>query len=546
MKNILFLTFIVFTILNANGQNPMSDPGNSGGWILNQDMSDEFNDATLDKTKWWILGENGDYRSKWKGRAPGQFAPHNVVMDNGDLVLKSQWEPSFTFAAETQEGTWYGGTTTSADKSKPITQACIMSETFFKYGYMEVRCKLADAPVTSAFWTTGYLSEIDMVENYGKRPIGHAQANNPNDALVKTHRTNLISWDPDRTDATSYKTEHLLTEKLASRYFVYGFDWDENGMKIYVDGVLKETKSITQLKNDHNFTWVHDYPQEVWLDAEVFSWYGLPNMADLVTPAEFKIDYVRIWQKTLLSGKDFNALGFEGPFKYSGRSQNWYTVSNFPWKMNDEKPASGDFSVRYNRIGALTTGNQTLYSPYGSIDLPSGSNKMTMKIWIDPATNLNELFVNLTKPFTTLNFSLAGVAKGEWVEISKTFSRSTASDINVNDGARAEIQVRSTSTQSANVLFYIDDISFERTTLAVNKANSFNFEVFPNPAKENIKVNSEQNCTIQIFNNLGVTVRTFKNALKSQIMSVENLATGLYFVKVSSGQKSSVKKIVIQ
>ena len=116
----------------------------------------------------------------------------------------------------------------------------------------------------------------------------------------------------------------------------------------------------------------------------------------------------------------------------------------------------------------------------------------------------------------------------------------------MNDGARAEIQVRSTSTQSANVLFYIDDISFERTTLAVNKANSFNFEVFPNPAKENITVNSEPNSTIQIFNNLGVTVRTVKNALKSQIISVENLATALYFVKVSSGQKSSVKKIVIQ
>ena len=55
------------------------------------------------------------------------------------------------------------------------------------------------------------------------------------------------------------------------------------------------------------------YPQELWLDTEVFSWYGLPEMADLINAAEFKIDYVRIWQKEI-SNPNYNALGFEGPF----------------------------------------------------------------------------------------------------------------------------------------------------------------------------------------------------------------------------------------
>ena len=81
---------------------PVSDPQNAGQWILNESLSDEFNGTILDKTKWWILGENGDYRSKWKGRAPGQFAPQNVRVENGDLILTSRWEPDFVFANEKQ------------------------------------------------------------------------------------------------------------------------------------------------------------------------------------------------------------------------------------------------------------------------------------------------------------------------------------------------------------------------------------------------------------------------------------------------------------
>ena len=144
-------------------------------------MSDEFNGTGLDRSKWWILGEeiNGtrEYRNKWKGRAPGQFVGHNVFLDNGELVLRSQWEPSFQFANEKNNNVYYGGTETTADNSYPITQSCILSEGMFKYGYIEARYKAADAPVTNAVWATGYRSEIDMTENFGKRPIANPRNN---------------------------------------------------------------------------------------------------------------------------------------------------------------------------------------------------------------------------------------------------------------------------------------------------------------------------------------------------------------------------------
>ena len=61
MKHTLFLITLLF-VMHLNAQNyPMSDATNTGGWIFNEQISDEFNGNNLDKSKWWILGENGDY-----------------------------------------------------------------------------------------------------------------------------------------------------------------------------------------------------------------------------------------------------------------------------------------------------------------------------------------------------------------------------------------------------------------------------------------------------------------------------------------------------
>ncbi len=40
---------------------PASDPTNEGGWVLNPDLSDEFNGALIDHDKWLVQGLDGDY-----------------------------------------------------------------------------------------------------------------------------------------------------------------------------------------------------------------------------------------------------------------------------------------------------------------------------------------------------------------------------------------------------------------------------------------------------------------------------------------------------
>ncbi|MBU2950997.1 T9SS type A sorting domain-containing protein [Tamlana agarivorans] len=537
---VVTVLILVLTTTKILGQNPFTDPSNTDGWVLNTTISDEFNGGELDKTKWWILGENGDYRSKWKGRAPGQFVPHNVKVEGGDLVLTSQWEPSYTFANAKQDGTYYGGTSTNADNSKPITQACVMSETFFKYGYMEIRARIADAPVTSAFWTTGYHSEIDMVENYGKRPIGNPQGTNA--SIERKQRTNLINWDPDiPANHENWKVDNDMGIRLAEDYHVYGFEWDKDYIKTYLDGVL--LRHVTRQELEANDQWRHDAPQELWFDSEVFSWYGLPSQADLSSPAEYKIDYVRIWQKEI-NGPSFNALGFEGPFYFQGRSQAWWNSPTAEWRIKNEKPASGDFSIRFQHSGTFS-GNYTTFTPYGSLSLPAGSNRVSFKIWIDPSTSISELRMVLENPSAAINIDVSGVQKGQWVEVSKTFSRSVASNPSIENGDRIRLMLQSDKVTGSQALFYIDDILFDNT-LSTAKVNAVDFSIYPNPTKNTINIKSPLNGVVQVFDMAGALVKTFEKQTLTTSVEDLKLAPGVYLFRIQSAHTSASTKVVIK
>jgi len=141
---------------------------NSGGWELNKDLSDEFEGDTLNRDRWQVIGkfENGvpvykdvDNPNKkvWIGRAPSQFSGNNYRLENGKLILETRWEPDFPFSGETDGNEVY----------KNITTACIIGRKMFTYGYMEIKCKAADAEITSSFWVTGNNTELDMFEFFG-------------------------------------------------------------------------------------------------------------------------------------------------------------------------------------------------------------------------------------------------------------------------------------------------------------------------------------------------------------------------------------------
>ncbi len=96
---LIFLLSCQETQEQPTGLLPLSDPNNSQGWILNEELSDEFEGTELNKEKWFVEGQNGDYYI-WKGRAPSQFVPHNALQEDGKLIIRTRWEPEYNFANE--------------------------------------------------------------------------------------------------------------------------------------------------------------------------------------------------------------------------------------------------------------------------------------------------------------------------------------------------------------------------------------------------------------------------------------------------------------
>ena len=279
-----------------NSNYPLSDQKNEGNWVLNKEVSDEFDTYTLDKDKWQVQGENNVYKSNFIGRAPSQFSTNNAIVEDEKLKILTKWEPDFNFhptKTQTVNGVEY--------KYENITTAAVISKKQFTYGYMEIKCKAAHAQVTSSFWTTGFRSsELDMFEMFG----GHKTSA----SWRKRLKFNIISWDPDnfyhqpKGNGPVYTDNIPVDHNTADDFNVYGFEWTSEYIKIYVNGELHPDGTITKAVLTNNGAnpekWVTDTPYWIWFDSETFPWLGIPKESDLPKPAEYQIEYIRVWQKS--------------------------------------------------------------------------------------------------------------------------------------------------------------------------------------------------------------------------------------------------------
>lgn len=297
---------------------PKSDPSNSGGWVLNTSVSDEFDKATLDEDKWWVVGkfENGkpvykdpDYpqRNVWIGRAPYQFSGKNYRLENGKLMVETRWEPDFPFSDKVDKP--WGPNNNIISKFENVTTGCIIGRRDFQYGYMEIRSKSADAAVSSAFWLTGKGVELDIFEHFGSHRL-------PNKShLERDLWWSIHDWSPQGKGVTTYTEHHDLGFRVADDFHVYGFEWSENGIRYYIDGKLfievsREKIDAYAKEKGLKQGYVITQPMHIWLDSEAFPWHGYATSKEDLernSPThkkhdgivDFEIDYVRVWQKPI-------------------------------------------------------------------------------------------------------------------------------------------------------------------------------------------------------------------------------------------------------
>lgn len=275
IKNYGLVIGISLSTISCIAQKPFTDPSNKGGWKLNKDVSDEFESKTLDETKWLIQGRNGEYRSNWKGRAPSQFSTENVRIEDGKLKLQARWEPDFKFHDKPDK---------DGKKYENITVAAVISKKMITYGYLEIKCKAADASVTSAFWALGKGAELDVFEFSGRPSLPNKEH------LHKEFWSSIHDWGKQK--GKSVWTNRLqLPYRVSDDFHVYACEWDENYLKFYADGKLIKEATKAEIGEG----WVIDSPMSIWVDSEVFPWHGAPAEKDL--PVDYQIEYIRVWQK---------------------------------------------------------------------------------------------------------------------------------------------------------------------------------------------------------------------------------------------------------
>lgn len=93
---------------------------------------------------------------------------------------------------------------------------------------------------------------------------------------------------------------------------------------------------------------------------------------------------------------------------------------------------------------------------------------------------------------------------------------------------------------------YFDNMtgSIVSVPLSVEKNTLEGVSVYPNPVRETLSINSPDGSDIILYNVLGATVKTFKKANALQDVSVSNLESGLYFVRVINEGKVFQTKII--
>ncbi|AZQ65244.1 glycosyl hydrolase family protein [Flammeovirga pectinis] len=247
------------------------DPAND--WVINEEISDNFNGTEIDSTKWFVQGKNNTFY-KWKGNAPSEYAAHNVFLKDGKLIIKALWEPNYSFSNVTMEGRNYENVTTGA----------IVSKHTFLNGYLEVRAKTAASSLCSSIWGVGKQSGLDIFQQI---PLPKTTLSKPfyNVAVNNGEKMNIEKLD------TYFNYTYDLPKMVSNDYHIYGCEWNENYIKLYFDGKL-----IYHLKKeDLNGAWVLNNPLELWIDMQTKLNYGLPRENEL--PSQFEIDYIRLWQK---------------------------------------------------------------------------------------------------------------------------------------------------------------------------------------------------------------------------------------------------------
>lgn len=249
-------------------------------------FEDNF-DGELDRSLWQTSFETPERRG-------GFWADEQCFTQNGNLIIRTEYKENGKHGPG-----WYTGT-------------CLTRGNLdFTYGYFEVRCK---APAAEGLWSAFWMQSESMASDgttdggRGGAEIDIMESPYYNDpyTTARTYRNttmHTIHVDGYGDGHKSNNSKFFRVDRdMYNEFNTYGVLWTENEYIFYING--QET-----WRTDFG---VSQVPEFLWLSVEIageagsgnpentdnkFTWAGdIRNNPDELMPADFVIDYVRVYQ----------------------------------------------------------------------------------------------------------------------------------------------------------------------------------------------------------------------------------------------------------
>ena len=235
---------------------------------------DDFGLGRLDRSKWNVRTTGkvvNDEQQAYIDSLQTAYITSGVPgAGRNVLVLHPRYRPGFT-TADGQRFDFVSGRIDTKGEFR------------FVYGSASARMKLPAGPTCwPAFWVMGDGSwpnngEIDVMEYVGREP----------DLIIGTLH------GPGYSGASGVSQWNRQEYAIADDFHTYAIEWKPGQIDWYYDGEKYHTVTPGNLSGRQ---WVFDQPFFVILNLAVGGRLGGPIGLDTVFPAQYTVDYVRVYQ----------------------------------------------------------------------------------------------------------------------------------------------------------------------------------------------------------------------------------------------------------
>lgn len=279
----IVITVTTEYVSSGGGTEPDEDLSKLEGILPNRLLvwHDEFDDATLDTTKWRYATHNSGGSEQ---QAYTMNRTENVRLENSNLILEAKKD------GYVNNWTWSSGRIDTSGLAG------------FKYGRLEAKLKYdVVSGAFPAFWTIGTCAYYPTGENiHGvQKSKGTQWAQNGEIDMFEGRGTNseIAQGGWYNQDDGKGNLQMMFGSKNidASQYHVYAVEWTETTMISYIDGVETGRKDISNIESWHR-------PMYIILNMAVGSTGGYP--ATDCTSMKMEVDWVRVYAPVGVTEKE--------------------------------------------------------------------------------------------------------------------------------------------------------------------------------------------------------------------------------------------------